>query len=366
MRHELIMAGKEFRDHLTSKRFIIIFAILVILSLVSMAGGMAQYNKTLDIYKKNLAQNQQQSWFIEQVTALQNQIANPGDLSAGELGRLKNELAALTNPPMPSVLTVFTNMNQYLVIVTLALSVAMGFDLVSREKEEGSLKSLLSHPIYRDAIINGKLMGSVAVLTLVMGLTFMIALAVMLFYGIIPGGDDLIRIGAYFLAALLFCCVFFAIAAMTSTIAKSSIMSVLFALGIIITMYLITSFSGDIAGVIQGPAPEFAPPDNMNSLSAAAYADASRAEQYYEQQTRIVDTVNTISPVYDFYNRISYAILYKAGDQTSIAGYGATQYREPGLLDSLASVWVNILALLIEMIIPLSVSYMVFMRTDIR
>ncbi len=364
MRPELIMASKEFKDHLTSKRFMIIFAILVLLSLVSMAGGMAQYHKTLDLYKKTVAENQQQDWYVKQVAALQKQIANPGDLPAEELSRMKNELAALTNPPMPSILTVFTNMNQYLVIVAVALSLAMGFDLISREKEEGSLRSLLSHPLYRDAVINGKLIGSAAVLTLVMGSAFLIALSVMLFYGIVPGTDDLIRIGAYFFMALLFCCVFFAIAAMTSTIAKTSIMSVLFALGIVITLYLITSFSGDIAGVIQGPAPEYAPDD---SPTTAALVDAGQAEQYYEQQTMIIDAVNTISPVYDFYNRISYAILYKAGSQPGAGGSDALYvYREPSLLDSLGSVWVNILVLLVEMIMALSVSYVVFMRMDIR
>jgi len=35
-------------------------------------------------------------------------------------------------------------------------------------------------------------------------------------------------------------------------------------------------------------------------------------------------------------------------------------------MDSLASVWTNILAMLIELILPLALSYVMFMRSDIR
>lgn len=44
MRPEMIVAEKEFRDHLASKRFMVIFAILLLLSFYGVYTGMDAYN----------------------------------------------------------------------------------------------------------------------------------------------------------------------------------------------------------------------------------------------------------------------------------------------------------------------------------
>jgi len=258
MRPELIVAGKEFRDHITSKRFLVIFAVLMLVAVISMAGGMSQYNESLDNYKKQNAENAQQDWYKEQVASLQKQIADAeaNGLSQEEIASLQHQLDYLINPPMPSVLYVFMNMNQYLVLIGLVLSVALGFDLITREKEEAR-SSRCSPTGLPDSVINGKLLGSLAVLTVVMCSMFLVTIAIMLFFGMVPGGDDLLRIGVYFLMALLYSGVFFAVATMTSTVAKSSALSILYALGIVLLLYSVTSFSGNIADVIMGPVPEY-------------------------------------------------------------------------------------------------------------
>ena len=74
MRPELIVAGKEFRDHISSKRFIIIFAILMLLSVYSMINGLGQYNQMLDQYKQSAQTNPQQQWYQDEVASLHTQI----------------------------------------------------------------------------------------------------------------------------------------------------------------------------------------------------------------------------------------------------------------------------------------------------
>jgi ABC-2 type transport system permease protein len=341
MRPELIVARKEFLDHLTSKRFLAIFAIMILLAILSMMSGLTQYNQTLQDYKDSAAQNQ-----------------------------LTHQSGVSVALAMPSVLTVFSSMNQYLVLIAAILSVAMGFDLISKEKEEGSLKSLLSHPVYRDSVINGKLIGALSVLTVVMCSTFLITIAVMLFYGIVPTADDLIRIGAYFVMALLYCGVFFAISTMASTIAQTSAMAVLYTIAIVLVLYMITSFSGQVAGVIVGPAPQYVPmpaEDLSSSASSNSVPGADNAQQYYTTKSEIIDDINTLSPVYAFSDKISNAILYMAGAQAVTSGpsaYGG--YTEPSILDSLSLVWTSVLAMIVELILPLAISYVIFLRMDIR
>lgn len=91
----------------------------------------------------------------------------------------------------------------------------MGFDRISGERGEGSLKFLAICPIYRDAIINGKAIGAIATLAIALASAFLVAVAAVMFQGVVPGPDDAARIAALSVFSLLYCSVFFAIAMMT-------------------------------------------------------------------------------------------------------------------------------------------------------
>ena len=394
MRPELIVAGKEFRDHISSKRFIIIFAILMLLSVYGMVNGLGQYNQILDQYKQSAQTNPQQQWYQDEVASLHTQIQDATARGAtDEVTQLQFQLDQLVNPSMPSMLFIFGDMTQYFVLIAMVLSVAIGFDLISREKEEGSLKSLLSHPLYRDAIINGKAIAGIAVLAVSLAAMFILTSAIMLFYGVVPGGDDILRIVAYFLMAMLYCSVFFALSLMTSTIAKSSAMSVLYVLGIVIAMVIIPMMSYQIASLVMGPAPQqpaggdggvimynTAVKDASTTAAEPTQADSrmiawsNELQQYYQRQSLITSSINAISPISSFRDSIASAIVYKAGGSSIIAPmaysssimkpYMPTQ--DPTIIDSLMTVWGSILAMFVELVIPLAVSYVIFLRMDVR
>jgi len=405
LRPELIVAGKEFRDHLTSKRFMVVFGILLLLSLISMVQGMGQYNEMLDNYKQAAAENPQQPWFKEQVASLQKAIADAEarGAPAEEIESLRWQLDKMLNPDMPSMLFIFATFNsKYFVMIGMVLSITIGFDLITRDREEGSLRSLLSHPVYRDSVINGKFIAVVGVLVTAISMVFLLMLAVMLFYGVVPSGDDLARMFAYFLMALLYCGVFFAMAMMASSIAKSSAMSIMIVLGIALALMIIPQSSYDIASFILGPPPEMdwidpvplpMPVESDGKVIGVVAGDAdaggatnasdrpiepkpvpgwhSEVQEYWERQRLIIDTINMISPINNF-DRVSSAIIYKSGggvyplmERSSVSAYMPV-YSEPTLIDSLSSVWFYILALIVELIIPLVISYVVFLRADVR
>ncbi len=98
------------------------------------------------------------------IDSLQKQIqyAEAHGESNESIQYLKNELSSLTNPPMPSILEVFNSMVIFFTFLGIILGASMGFDQISRERDEGSLKFLAVCPIYRDAIINGKAIGAIA------------------------------------------------------------------------------------------------------------------------------------------------------------------------------------------------------------
>jgi ABC-2 type transport system permease protein len=422
MRPELIVAGKELRDHVTSRRFLIIFAILLLISVYSIVTGMDQYNKSLDYYKDNQQQSQQQEWFKEQVAALQKQIAEAqakGD-SQEMIDSLQYQLDSLINPDMPSVMTIFYSLNQYFVWICILLAIALGFDLITREKEEGSLKSLLSHPVYRDSVINGKTLGAISVLSAAMGAAFLVTIAIILFFGVVPSIDELLRVTGYFILALLTCLAFFAVAMAASTLAKNSSMAVLYVLGVVVILAGLTQFSPQIVSFIAGPAPDYgnpivyyngvgtsgaegvkldpalvlsnrsAPPlsdgDLPSDATPAPIAEpidmpvpilpgepggSDAWQKWMERQQLIQKSLDAISPITSFQNTIANALINDVtfdirplmDSKISSFYYGG---KKTTVLDALGSIWMNILVLIAEILAAFGIAYIKFLRTDIR
>ncbi|MCK4398994.1 MAG: hypothetical protein KAV25_08390, partial [Methanophagales archaeon] len=50
-----VVAKKEFLDHVMGKKFLVILAILMIISLLAIYQGVESYNKQLDSYKEQTA-----------------------------------------------------------------------------------------------------------------------------------------------------------------------------------------------------------------------------------------------------------------------------------------------------------------------
>ena len=411
MRPELIVAGKEFRDHITSRRFILIFAILLLISIYVIATGMSDYNKSIESYKTSQQQNQQEQWFKDQVQSLQQQIQDAVDRGAAqeEIDSLQYQLDMMLNPPMPSMLTVLGSLSGYFALIGMVLGIAMGFDLITREKEEGSLKSLLSHPVYRDAVINGKTLGAAAVLVTTMGATVLITVAIMLFFSVIPSADDLLRIVAFFVLAMLYCLAFFAVAMAASTLAKSSSMAVLYALGIVITLAILAMFSYPIATFLAGPQPQMdvIPPGVLekdiyvNGSGAASSLSSNTTypadmpaptiapvpiapgeptpggptgweewQKYNDRLNLYLKALSSISPMTNFQSYIAPAmfndnlypnpIVYESSLKRPSYGGSTTVW------DALGSVWMNILVMIAETIAAFAVAFVVFLRMDIR
>ena len=362
MRPVLTIAEKEFRDHIMSKRFLIILGVLLLLAAYSMAMGMDQYNKSLDQYKK--------------------------DKATGAL-----------NPSMPSLLQVFQVFTQLFGFLGMVLGIAMGFDQLTKEKESGSLKSVLSAPIYRDSLINGKTIGSMASLAVAMGITFLVIIAIMLFYGVVPGLEDIIRIGLFFIASVLYCIAFFAIAMLTSTVSRNSTMAVILAIAIVVSFIVVSMASVMIstfaAESIAGPAPAYQPPagDNGTNASAPYYPYYDPANHYFKDwadkrirlQSQISDVLNIVSPLYDFtgmgsmypgvYPGVGQALLSRekpvdnpmdlyASSNTTFDLY--SRPAQVSILDSLSYSWTKALALILEALVAFALSYVIFMRMDVR
>lgn len=397
---ELVVAEKEFKEYITGKRFIALLAILFILCVIGMIGGLDSYNSQLDQYKASQKLHETDIGYRLQIQEMQKQLEEMKANRApqDQIDGMQSSMEMMgNNYQMPSMLTIFYSIMTSLSLVGMALAVAVGFDLISKEKEEGSLKSLLSHPIFRDSVINGKAIAAAALLTVAIAVTFLVVIAIMLFNGVVPAGDDLARVLAFFGATLLYCIVFLGISVMVSTLVKSSTMSILCILGIFLIAYSLPGISYNISNIIIGPSPQWpitpgwinVPPNGTVTIDGRTITadEAMRINEenqkqnqilqqeaqndsnaYWKKNQDIAGVINLLSPVSNYQDLSSVIINnQKPYDPTEMSSnHYVWRQTKISLWDSLGYKWGNLVALIVMAFAAFAVSYVAFMRTDIR
>jgi len=354
------IARKEFIDHLTSRIFIIILALFLIISAIAVHQGIGDYNKNLEDYK-------------EQISHIREEVGPEGPVK--------------WMPEKPSILLIFRRMSWQITMLGGILAIAMGFDLISKEKESRSLKSLLSHPIFRDEIINGKALGGILALVFAIGIALIISFAMLLIFSIVPDLNEFTRITLFGVVSVLFLLSYFSIALMTSTVSRDSGSSLIYALIILFALsFFIPTFENAVVESVVGEPPEF--PGGRHAIyeSASAgenesteipvketieeewkrYEEESRA--YWEKRGAIHDAISVVMPNYNF-QAVTEAILnphFEGLRYGVFYGPSHTAGEEKSLREALEIVWKNILALIIFPLVFFAIAYVKFMRMDIR
>jgi len=360
----LNVARKEFADQITSRRFIIILALFLAISAIGIHIGIENYNTLLDSYNQQLQYMQDSeapyaSWM----------------------------------PEKPSIMLVFSAMMSYMVSLGSVLAIATGFDLVSREKETRSLKTLLSHPVYRDEIINGKALGGIAALGFAMVLALAISFAMLLIFSIVPTVEESLAILVFGAVSLLFLLGYFAVALTMSTVAPESGSALIYTLVIfVLVSSLIPILGMAIGNVFVGdpPQPPQSTPMVVRSDGGGGYftstssqsvvhvgADDPAWQQYEEDRKRYVERQALVYDIsYILSPQMNYAVVSMAVTNPRIAAAISSPYtydytqastaETPGLADALAQVWKNLAALIVFPSVFFAAAYVKFMRMDIR
>jgi ABC-2 type transport system permease protein len=314
-----IVARKEFTDQITGWRFPVILALFLAIALAGTYIGVVDYERELDRYTQEL-----------------EAMDDPVD-----------ESERVMMPSKPPVKGIYCTMFLALVSYAGLLAIAIGFDLVSGEKESRSLKSLLSRPVYRDEIINGKALGGVALLVLAVGGVLLTATALLLIFSIVPSPDDLWVILTYAGVTLLFLVTFFSIALAFSTLCRESGSALLLSVVAFILLASVIPYAFAQVGIM------------MEEPDLAAYGGDGSSEEYqaeitayYGQMDLIESVKNLLSPqaaVNNLINELSYF------PRTTLA-----------LEDTLGEIWSSVVALIFYPAVFFAIAYIRFLRMDIR
>jgi ABC-2 type transport system permease protein len=327
-----VVAKKEFLDHVMGKKFMVILAILMIISLLAMHQGVESYNKLLDSYKERTAEIEEHP-----------EVMPPRGM-----------------PEKPSILFVFQMMSMLFGILGAILAIAIGFNLISGEKESGSLKSLLSHPVFRDTIINGKALGGMGALGFAMLVMTLLSIGILMMLGLMPTGDEFVRILVFMGFTLLFMFSFFAIALMCSTVAKNSTRAITYTLVIFIVISFVMPIAGSYVGMhLAGDMPEYpgmVRQEINESEGGVSEEEQERIQEEFQEWWDMVIGVQEMFSIGDpksNYEKVSAAVL-NPGLQSSSVSFGSSSTTmitgsraETSIFEALGMVWKNLLVLLV-------------------
>ncbi len=307
-----IVARKEFTDHITSVRF------LILLVLVALAGLAAVHSASGPIRDAADSATQTPSIFLY--------------------------LFTLSPERVPAF-------HEFLGILGPLLGIAFGFDAINGERAQGTLPRLVSQPIHRDEIINGKFVAGLAAIALTLACLIAIVGAYGAWrLGVGPSPGDLVRIFAFYLVAVAYIALWLALSLWLSVVCRRAATAALAAIAL---WLVLTLFAGLIAGVIA---------DTAHNVPANATTEQVLANARLELQVR------RISPD-QLYKEATGVLLNPSRQSTGIVvvqqDNGALPTSLP-LIDSLVLAWWQLVVLIALAVVMFAAAYTSFMRQEVR
>lgn len=301
---------KEMADHIRSKRFLIVLCLILLTSCASVYGA---------------------------VSVLSDAVASDPDY-------IFLKLFTLSGNSIPS----FTS---FIALLGPFVGLTLGFDAINSERSEGTLNRLVSQPIYRDCIINGKfLAGATVIFLMVFSMGLVIGAVGLLTVGIPPTADEVGRVVALLFFTSVYICFWLALSILFSVLCRHAATSAMIVIALWIFFALFMSLVVNIVTNALYPA------DQVSTVGQVL--------DYYECQLAL----NRLSPYYLYSEAISTIMDPTARSMNVILPQqlsGAISgYLSAG--QSLLLVWPHLVGLLALTAVVFALSYISFMRREIR
>ena len=298
---------KEMADHVRSKRLIIVLALVCLTCFASLYGALSIIREAV----------------------------------SGETEFIFLSLYTISGNSIPSFLA-------FMALLGPFVGLTLGFDAINSERSRGTLNRLLAQPIHRDSVINGKfLAGSTVIFIMVFSMGLLVGAVGYLFIGIPPGGEELARIIIFLLFTCFYIMFWLALSILFSVLCKHAATSALLTVA---AWLFFAIFVNLLAGIIANA---LFPPDDLASLMSnyTAELNLNRLSPYY-LYTESASTI--LNPNIRSISIITWDQLHGA-----LAGYLS-------LGQSLLLVWPHLTALVALTLGCFAVSYVVFMKQEIR
>ena len=317
----LTVATKELRDQFGSKRFMILFGLVLLLSTLSAYQGV------------DFIRNNEQVGFVYIFSGTQMSFS----------------------------------FIQTMVYFGPLLGLALGFDAINKERATGTLSILLGQPIFRDSVINGKLIaGATALTTLVIGtIGFMSGVSIpMLGFG--PTLTEMSKILALTLLTIVYLVFWLSLGILYSVLMKRTATSIMASIATWLTFSIIITILASVVASVLVPLPGggFRPQAGSGQNGSRGFQISEEYMEAMQARNALTSTINKISPT-NLYQEAASDILGVFGG--FMRGMGRQEFQRTLTLgEALAANWANIATIVVGLVICFAASYMLFLRSEIR
>jgi ABC-2 type transport system permease protein len=235
------------------------------------------------------------------------------------------------------------------------ICIAFGFDAINGERAQGTLPRLLSQPIHRDDVINGKFAAGLAVIaTILVALTAMVAGIGIVRLGISPSAEDVLRLIAWLVVSIVYVGFWLSFATLCSVAFRRAASSVLVSIGLWLGVTLFADFLVSAVASFLAPAGANASTEALVNNAGWTQLLSQLSPSYLYQEATVVlfnPSIRTIG-----------VLLPSQAEQLQTGGVPS-----PLSIDqSLLLVWPQIVAIVALTVISFAVAYVLFLRQEVR
>jgi ABC-2 type transport system permease protein len=243
----------------------------------------------------------------------------------------------------------------FLTLITFLLPVigiTMGMDAINSEKNNGTLSRLIAQPIYRDNIINAKFLAGVAVIAIVMATTLWITAAVAInLIGLTPTAEEAWRLLFFLFVSIIYGAFWLSLGILMSTLFRQVALSAVICIAIWLAFALFFPLMLN---------------NIFNSMDPYSTTEASI------QQIQTYTNISRISPIQLFQESMAMVLAPESRTVSQLSTLVSSDSINFALdtplsiSQSLSSAWPQVMATILLSIICFAVSYIKFMREEIR
>jgi ABC-2 type transport system permease protein len=307
-----VMVQKEVADHVKSWRFIILMAIIVLTCMGSLYTALTNISKATDTDSANNA------FFFLKLFTISDGTLPSFFVFVGFLGPL--------------------------------LGISLGFDTINSEQNKGTLSRVLAQPVPRDYVINAKFIAALIVISVMFfTLSFLVIGTGLIAIGIPPTAEEFMRIIFYTVLSIIYVSFWLNLSILFSVRFRQSATSALS--GIAVWLFF-TVFYPLIFNLI------------IKALEPSKYA-AARTVYLYQKLKFILVQIMPNELFSEATTTLLMPSVRSLGPLTMEQVHGAIPGKLP-LGQSLLLVWPQLTGLIAITILCFLISYLLFMRKEIR
>jgi len=242
-------------------------------------------------------------------------------------------------------------MSSVMSYVAPLLGIALGFSAIASEREKGTIRLVLARPVYRDQVLNGKIIAATILIVLAVTVSTALSLPLsMALHGVTVTADDLSRLALSLIPSILLALSYYALSLFISVLSDRSSRAFLYCIvAWVFFTFILPLIASMIALSVLGPPPAI----SFNMTRGGGQPQLPpQVQEYYRKMNEIASTVLLVSPNNRYSSFVS-ALFTRRSPQ-------AAAYVDLGSV--IATRWVDLAVLAAYAAVFILLSYIFFVR----